>query len=145
MKLGIGVLATLLLVPGFTAAQPMKCVSLDGQIRADFGSGGLTGLTLRVPAGGKQEVRTLRLGPGDVILDVLADGDERVVTEGCMGMPRGTIAVIKQTSYKGRRIRLSFPGGGAFPAGVIGRTADGDAIERDLNCTWSKSGMATCP
>ena len=78
-------------------------------------------------------------------LMVSLDGDERVVTEGCMGMPKGTIAVIKQTSYKGRRIRLSFPGGGAFPAGVIGRTADGDAIERDLNCTWSKSGMATCP
>ena len=145
MRFAIGTLIAILALPSVVAAQSMTCRSLDGQIRADFGAGGLTGITLRVPAGGKQEVRTLRLGPADVILDVQADGDERVVTEGCMGVPRGTIAVIKQTSYRGRRIRLSFPGGGAFPAGVVGRTADGDAIERDLNCTWSKSGMATCP
>lgn len=145
MKFWTGLLTGLLMLPGVAASQPMTCLSLDGQIRAEFGAGGLSGLTLRLPAGGKREVRILHLGPGDVILDVLADGDVRVVTEGCLGTPKGTIAVIKQSSFKGRRVRLSFPGGGAFPAGIIGRTPDGDAVERDLNCTWSMSGMATCP
>lgn len=140
-------LAALLAVlpPAIAAGQALECLSIDGQLRVDYEGRQLKGITVRTPAEGKRGVRTVRLSPADVVLKVLSETDPSVLVEGCSGQPRGTLAIVRTTTLTTRRVRLRLPDGGAFPADMIGRTAEGDAIDRELTCKRSKSVMTSCP
>ena len=146
---GLPILAVCLLAlpaAGHAADKRQECLSIDGQVTLSLRPDPAENtLVIRIPESRGRDAHILRLDARGFIAETLSVSEPTVLTKGCEGASKGTVAVRETTTVVTRRVRLSFPDGAAFPESVTGRGPEGDTIERDLNCTRVRTGMVECP
>ena len=133
-------------IAGQAADKRLECLSLDGQVTLSLRPGPAENtLVIRIPESRGRGAHILRLEAPGFIAETLSESEPTILTTGCDGAPKGTVAVSETTTVVTRRVRLSFPDGAAFPDSVTGRGPEGDTIERELNCTHVRTAMVECP